>query len=92
MRSGPVIVQLDPALTKSVTVPLLDVYGANDTLVWSHEGEAQQQDNFGSRDKTTIFVPDSGHFPMFSKTAPLFDTAVSSWLDARFPRAGAASG
>jgi len=68
-----------------VTVPLLDVYGAEDTLVWSHSGEAQQQDNFGSTDKTTIFIPDAGHFPMFERSAPAFRSAIASWLDSRFP-------
>ncbi|MFL5824396.1 MAG: alpha/beta fold hydrolase [Solirubrobacteraceae bacterium] len=85
MRSGPIAVQFDPAKTQSVTTPLLDVYGAQDTLVWSHAGEAQQQDNFGSKDKTTVFIPDAGHFPMFEGSAPLFRAAISSWLDSRFP-------
>jgi pimeloyl-ACP methyl ester carboxylesterase len=84
MRSGPIAVQFDPVKTQSVTVPLLDVYGAEDTLVWSHSGEAQQQANFGSSDKTTVFIPHAGHFPMFERSAPLFRTAISSWLDSRF--------
>ena len=85
MRSVPLAVEFDPVKTRSVTVPLLDVYGAEDTLIWSHAGEAQQQDNFGSKDKTTVFIPDSGHFPMFELTAPQFRAAISSWLNSRFP-------
>jgi len=85
IRSGPIAVQFDPVMAQSVTVPLLDIYGAEDTLVWSHAGEAQQQDNFGSQDKTTIFIRNAGHFPMFERSAPLFRAAISSWLDARFP-------
>jgi pimeloyl-ACP methyl ester carboxylesterase len=85
MRSGPIAVQLDPAETQSITVPLLDIYGAEDTLVWSRDGEAQQQDNFGSKDKTTVFVPSAGHFPMFERTAPQFRAAISAWLKSRFP-------
>lgn len=85
MRSGPIAVQFDPATTRSVTVPLLDIYGAKDTLVWSHAGESQQQDNFGSKDKMTIFIPNARHFPMFERSASLFRAAISSWLDARFP-------
>lgn len=91
MRSVPIAVELDPAQTGSVTVPLLDVYGADDTLIWSHAGEAQQQDNFGSEDKTTVFIPDAGHFPMFELTAPQFRAAISSWLNSRFPAPSGAS-
>ena len=87
MRSVPIAVQFDPVKTQSVTVPLLDVYGAEDTLVWSHDGEAQQQDNFGSQDKTTVFVPNAGHFPMFERSVPQFRGAISAWLDSRFPDA-----
>jgi len=85
MRSVAIAAQFDPVKTRSVTAPLLDVYGAQDTLVWSHAGEAQQQDNFGSSDKTTVFIPDAGHFPMFERSAPQFRNAISSWLDSRFP-------
>jgi pimeloyl-ACP methyl ester carboxylesterase len=80
MRSTPIAVEVDTAKTRSITVPLLDIYGAEDTLVWSHDGQAQQQDNFGSKDKTTVFVPDAGHFPMFERSAPQFRAAISRWL------------
>jgi pimeloyl-ACP methyl ester carboxylesterase len=85
IRSVPIAVQFDPAETQSVTVPLLDIYGADDTLIWSHDGEAQQQNNFGSNDKTTIFIPNADHFPMFELSAPSFRTAISAWLNSRFP-------
>ena len=85
MRSVPIAVQFDPVKTQSVTVPLLDIYGADDTLVWSHAGEAQQEDNFGSKDKTTVFTRDAGHFPMFELAAPRFRGAISAWLNSRFP-------
>jgi pimeloyl-ACP methyl ester carboxylesterase len=84
MRSVPIAVQFDPVKTQSVTVPLLDIYGAEDTLVWSHDGEAQQQDNFGSKDKTTAFIPSAGHFPMFELSVPKFRAAISAWLNSRF--------
>jgi hypothetical protein len=84
MRSVPIAVQFDPAKTASVTVPLLDIYGADDTLIWSHDGEAQQQDNFGSEDKTTVFIPDAEHYPMLELTAPQFRAAIASWLTTRF--------
>ena len=87
MRSVPIAVQFDPAKTQAITVPLLDIYGADDTLVWSRDGEAQQQDNFGSKDKTTVFVRKAGHFPMFERSAPRFRTAISTWLNSRFTAA-----
>lgn len=85
-RSGPIAVQFDPQGDQQVTVPLLDLYGANDTHIWSHDGEQAQQNNFGSKDKTTVFIPTAGHFLMFSRTAPIFRSVLSSWLDSRFGR------
>jgi pimeloyl-ACP methyl ester carboxylesterase len=66
-----------------ITVPVLVVFGADDTQIWTRQGEEEQQSNFtGSHDKTTIFVPDAAHFPMFERTAPQFRQDVASWLDA----------
>src|SRR5256714_835158 len=70
--AGPSIA-VDKARTPEVRVPVLIVFGANDTLVWTRQGQEQQQDNFtGTTDKTTVFVPRAGHFPMLEKTAPAF--------------------
>jgi len=63
-----------------IKVPVLDVFGLQDTQIWTHQGEAEQQSNFSSMDKTTSFVPDTGHFPMFERGAPTFRDVVSSWL------------
>lgn len=90
IRSVPTAVEFDNAHAAEITVPVLVVFGNNDTLVWDREGQEQQQDNFGSSDKSTVFIPNAGHFPMFEKTAPLFRFAVSSWLDSRFPSKTAA--
>jgi pimeloyl-ACP methyl ester carboxylesterase len=69
-------------LTK-IQVPVFVVFGANDTQLWSHQGEAEQQGNFaGSPDRSTVFIPGASHFPMFEKTAPQFVQAMSSWLKA----------
>jgi len=52
---------------------VLIVSGNNDTLVWTRQGQEEQQNNFsGSSDKTTVLIPNASHFPMFEKTAPQF--------------------
>jgi pimeloyl-ACP methyl ester carboxylesterase len=35
-------------------------------------------------DKTTVFIPNAGHFVMFEKTAWRLRSAVSDWLESRF--------
>lgn len=66
-----------------VTVPVLVVFGADDTQLWSRQGEDEQAANFlGSRDKTTAYIPGASHFPMFEKSAPQFVHVMSSWLTA----------
>ena len=78
--AGPSVV-VDKARTPEIHVPVLIVFGANDTLVWTRQGEEQQQDNFtGTQDKTTVFVPNSGHFPMLERTASTFRNVISSWI------------
>ena len=68
-----------------ITVPVLIVFGDDDTLVWTRQGEEEEQGDFtGSSDKTTVFTPEAGHFPMFARTAPQFDAAISAWLRPRF--------
>jgi pimeloyl-ACP methyl ester carboxylesterase len=74
-------VAVDKLRTSEVRVPVLIVFGADDTLVWTRQGQEQQQDNFtGTADRTTAFVPRAGHFPMLEKTAPEFRNVISSWL------------
>jgi len=71
------------SLLAQITVPVLIVFGNNDTQLWSRQGENEQQANFsGSRDKTTMYVPNSAHFPMFERSAPQFRQIVASWLTA----------
>ena len=68
-----------------IRVPVLIVFDDDDTLIWTRQGEEEQQSHFsGSSDAGTIFIPEAGHFPMFERTAPLFYSAISSWLGARF--------
>ena len=65
----------------TIKVPILIVFGADDTHIWSRQGEQEQQENFsGSSDKTTVFIPDAAHFPMFERTAPRFLHVMSDWL------------
>jgi pimeloyl-ACP methyl ester carboxylesterase len=85
VRSGPTAVEFDLAHDSQIKVPVLVAFGDNDTLVWSRQGEEQQQSNYGSTDKSTVFVPYGGHFLMFGRrSGPLLRSAVSSWLDSRF--------
>jgi pimeloyl-ACP methyl ester carboxylesterase len=69
-----------------IHVPVLIVFGNNDTLVWTRQGEEEQEGDFtGSPDKRTVFIPKAGHFVMFARTAPRFDSTISGWLRSRFP-------
>jgi pimeloyl-ACP methyl ester carboxylesterase len=84
IRSTPPAVPGDKALDSLITVPVLVVFGDKDTLVWDRAGQEQQEDNYGSSDKTTVFIPNAGHFVMFEKTASLLRLTVSDWLESRF--------
>jgi pimeloyl-ACP methyl ester carboxylesterase len=87
IRSTPLGVLVDDRVhTSEIKVPVLIVFGNNDTLVWTRKGEEEQEGDFsGSSDKSTVFVPNAGHFVMFARTAPLFDATMSGWLGSRFP-------
>jgi pimeloyl-ACP methyl ester carboxylesterase len=87
IRSVPPSVPVDKAHLGQIKVPVLIAFGNNDTLVWTRQGEEEQEGNFsGSSDRSTVFIPEAGHFVMFARTAPLFDSTMSAWLDARFPK------
>jgi pimeloyl-ACP methyl ester carboxylesterase len=90
IRSVPTAVESDIAHDAEIKVPVLVVFGDNDTLVWDREGQEQQQDNFGSSDKSTVFIRNAGHFIMFEKTSWLLRSEVSKWLSSRFPSRAAA--
>ena len=67
-----------------IDVPVLVVFGDHDTLVWTRQGEEQQRSNYsGSPDVSEAFIPDAGHFLMFSRSAPQFRATLSSWLTTR---------
>ena len=87
IRSQPTAVFVDTARVSQITVPVLIVFGNNDdTVVWTRQGEEQQQGDFsGSQDKTTVFIPNAAHFPMFERTAPDFRAVVASWLQRTVP-------
>jgi pimeloyl-ACP methyl ester carboxylesterase len=84
IRSTPNAVPIDKARASEITVPVLIMFGDEDQLVWTRDGEEQQAANFtGSRDVTTAFIPDAGHFPMLERTAPEFRNVIASWLASR---------
>jgi pimeloyl-ACP methyl ester carboxylesterase len=91
IRSSPPDVPIDKASLSQIKVPVLIVFGENDTLVWTNKGEKEQEANFsGSTDKHTRFIPEAGHFLMLERTALLFepmrfDPTMSAWLSSRFP-------
>ena len=81
IRSTPTSVWFNMARASEISVPVLVMFGADDTLVWSRDGERRQQDDYPrSRDRTTVFVPRAGHFPMFARTAPRFRRVLARWL------------
>ena len=86
IRSNPQSILVANRLYDSeVTVPILIVFGNNEHLVWSRQGEEEEERNFpSSHDKSTVFIPEAGHFLMFARTASDFDRAISRWLSARF--------
>jgi pimeloyl-ACP methyl ester carboxylesterase len=85
IRSTPQGVFLDRANVSRIRVPVLIVFGDKETLVWTRQGEEEQQGDFtGSNDKSTVFIPDARHFPMFERTVPQFYAVMSQWLSARF--------
>ena len=76
---------VDRAYLSQIAIPVLIAFGDNETLVWTRQGQEEQEGDFtASRDKKTVFIPEARHFPMFERTAPLFDSAISSWLGSRF--------
>jgi hypothetical protein len=82
IRSTPTGVRVDTIRASEITVPVLVVFGAEDTLVWSRDGERRQAGDFShSHDRTTVFVPRAGHFPMLELSAPEFRSALAAWLD-----------
>jgi pimeloyl-ACP methyl ester carboxylesterase len=81
IRSTPGAVFVDRARAAEIEVPVLVVFGAKDTLVWTPDGERQQAGNFtGSRDRSTALIPRAAHFPMLERSAHRFRAVLASWL------------
>src|SRR5262249_26878809 len=54
---------------REITVPVLLIY-ADDSQIFTREGEDAQLANYqGAEDKTTLRLPNTGHFPMLERTA-----------------------
>src|SRR5947208_14608791 len=84
IRSTPTGVPVDKARASEIAVPVLIVFGDKDQLVWTRDGEEQQAANFtGSRDVTTVLVPDAAHFPMLEHSAPQGRQTLARWLTLR---------
>jgi pimeloyl-ACP methyl ester carboxylesterase len=85
IRSAPATLTDDDALASQIKVPVLIVFGENDELATSRQGQKEEEGDFsGSPDKSTVFISKAGHFVMFSRTASVFDETVSGWLSSRF--------
>src|SRR5438552_12275950 len=85
VRSAPATLVPDHALAPQIKVPVLIVFGENDQLVTSRQGQEEEEGVFsGSPDKKTVFIRDAGHSVMFSRTAEVFDATLTEWLRSRF--------
>jgi len=82
IRSQPTNVAVDTARLREITVPVLVVFGNDDSLIWTRQGEEQQAHNYGSSDATTVFIADAAHYPMFERAAPTLRSVLASWLEA----------
>jgi len=66
-----------------VTVPVLIAAGDTD-VAFSSDGVRRQRSFYtGSNDVTVAILANTGHFPMFERTAPRFRAIVSHWLRTR---------
>lgn len=74
---------IDQVRLREIDVPVLLLYPDHNPII-SRQGQEQQASHYtGTDDVTTIFVDDSGQYPMFEKTAPAFRAALSGWLRER---------
>ena len=70
----------DRANLGQIHVPVLLAIGAEDP-VWTQDGWSQQADGFtGTDDVTAVRLADTGHYPMYERTAPRLQELVAGWL------------
>ena len=69
-----------------IAVPVLMVYGRQDSTIRAGAPEQHAVRFTGSADVTTTFLPQTGHFFMLGATAPQFRDVVAGWLGARYLR------
>ena len=63
-----------------ITVPVMFMF-ANNSPIFTRDGEDHQRDNFtGTTDKTTVRIDNTGHFPMLERNASKLRDAISAWL------------
>ena len=72
--------QVNALLDRSILVPVLLLFGANDFLFTSEAPKQQAALYAGSRDVTLRIFPDTGHGLTRERSAPQVRDAVASWL------------
>ena len=75
---------LDMSRLHEVTVPVLIAAGDRDVAFSSGGVRHQRSFYTGSHDVTVAILANTGHFPMFARTAPHFRAIVAHRLDTRF--------
>lgn len=84
LSSSPQGFSLDMSRLGEVTVPVLIAAGDRD-VAFSSTGVRHQRSFYtGSHDVTVAILANTGHFPMFARTAPHFRRIVARWLRMRF--------
>jgi pimeloyl-ACP methyl ester carboxylesterase len=78
--SVPQALVTDQVALKTVTVPVLLVFGANDALFPPPAGERQKAMFSGSANVSLVSVPDTGHALALERSAPQFRAEVARWL------------
>lgn len=70
----------DHVYLRTITIPVLVVFGDQDKAFRPGTGEREARQYTGSRDVTYVAIRNAGHPPMLSRSALVFRAKVSSWL------------
>ena len=91
IRSVPQGTAVDRAHLSQIKVPVLIVFGDRETLVWTRQGEEEQEGDFSaSSDRHTVFVPEAGHFPQLDQPRRFVEALVEFMTDTKPSRLNAA--
>lgn len=80
LSSLPTAIMVDRARVGEITVPVLLVFPDHDVAFTPDQGERQRNLLTGSSDKRMVVIENTGHFPMWERTAPTSRAVVSNWL------------